>query len=169
MTICEYFMKTCASLWRSIWVPIRRLRLRRLAGWRKQPKVVDPKIGNLGSSQSFSPNGFRVVWCWPGCRSLGNRKGAVAGDRHLALEGFDGERRKGESRRHRWAFWSPIWHSASPLGPCLRVAGLQGTDSDVDGAIVDAINGLATAFDSPDYAEDSACSSFASFGATWRR
>ena len=55
-------------------------------------RVVNPKVGNLCSSQSFLPNGFEFG-LMPGRIPITRKeKGPFAGDCHLALESFDGER-----------------------------------------------------------------------------
>src|SRR5260370_42564654 len=57
-------------------------------------KVVNPKVGNLCPSKSFSPNSFkrRLV---PARNPIARKqKRPFTRDRHLAFESFDGKRRE---------------------------------------------------------------------------
>src|SRR6266436_4976129 len=83
-------------------------------------QVIDPEVGNSCAFQCLPPCGLEILMVTGRIFVAWEQEGPDPRDQHVALEGFDRQRRQGNFQRYHSGSWSRVskrWHSQSPLGP----------------------------------------------------
>src|SRR5712664_836599 len=83
-------------------------------------QVIDPEVGNSCAFQCLPPCGLEILMVTGRIFVAWEQEGPDPRDQHVALEGFDRQRRQGNFQRYHSESWSRVskrWHSQSPLGP----------------------------------------------------